>query len=351
MIVDLSTRRLGNLGAPALSTILPPQWPITGDPAYNIQYINNWYQQAIPHLNAWATDFFAALRGMGFTIQMITTPETWYASPTSWAYEFNVIKDGFTYRANLQPVNAMQNSSDAFAQYIAQKWAQEKSIAQAAASTPSVTQTSTPQTQIQTSTPTTQTSTPQTTTSTQTSTTTQNSSASTPQTTTSYVRSANIQMPQGAVVGAPWTITVMGAPNQPVSVAAWQDGKSLGETTYGQTDANGRFTKSGTFTAETVGVWVETWKVAGTPVGTITFTVMPEALTTAQPTSSSSSQSPSPAIVSVGTPTGADTPHTDQTATKPAVGMPDVPPWYERIPIWAWALAGAGALFFMRDRR
>lgn len=326
------------MGSPALNTILPPQWPVTGDPRYNIEYINNWYAQAIPHLNAWASDFFNALRAMGFTVQMITTPETWYSCPTCWAYEFNVVKDGFSYRAALQPVNAMQYSSDAFAQYIAQKWAEAKS--QAAAS-------QTASTPVSTSTPSTPTSS------------TPSTSSSTPATSgtssQSVVRSATIFAPRGYTVGSPWSIVVMGAPGKAVSVAAWKDGRSLGETTYGVTDSTGRFDLSGSFTPDTTGQWQEIWKVGGEPVGTVSFTVLPApgpSDAPATPVKTSAMPLPPAQVVSVGTPASPGAPGAPGTpgATQPAVGMQG-DPWYKRIPVWAWALAGAGALWMMRDRR
>lgn len=147
----------------------------------------------------------------------------------------------------------------------------------------------------------------------------------------------------------------MGAPGKPVSVAAWQDGRSLGETTYGVTDANGRFDHSGYFTPETVGRWQEIWKVGGEPVGTVSFTVLPAAGPTDAPqtpaTNTALPQMPSQ-VVSVGTPASPGAPGAPGTpgAAEPAVGMQG-DPWYKRIPVWAWALAGAGALWMMRDRR
>lgn len=337
------------MGSPALNTILPPQWPVTGDPRYNIDYINNWYAQAIPHLNTWASDFFNALRAMGFTVQMITTPETWYSCATCWAYEFNVVKDGFSYRAALQPVNAMQYSSDAYAQYIAQKWAEAKSQAAAAAQTPAAPP---PASSTPASIPTQTSSTPVSSSAPVSS--TQPAAPSTPAS-QSVVKSATVFAPSGYTVGSPWSIVVMGAPGKAVSVAAWQDGRSLGETTYGVTDANGRFEHSGRFSAETIGRWQEIWKVGGEPVGTVTFTVLPAAGPTDAPqtptTNTAVPQTPTQ-VVSVGTPAS--------PAAPGAPGMPGMTPhvvdmqgdpWYKRIPVWAWALAGAGALWMMRDRR
>jgi len=347
MIVDLSARRLGTLGAPALNTILPPQWPTSGDAGANITYINNWYQQAIPHLNAWAADFFQALRNMGFTVSMITTPETWYACSTCWAYEFNVTKDGFTYRAALQPVNAMQYSSDAFAANVARSWEQERSMAQQPAPAYSYTPPPSTATSSPTSAPT------------QTTTTTQSVPISAPASSpaTGSVKSASLIAPQGTQVGSPWTIVVMGPPGSPVSVAAWQDGQSLGETTYGRTDAQGKFTLSGTFTPETVGTWTEIWKVAGQAVGTITFTVMPAQVnsspttSTAQPSAASTSPpTPAPArTVSVGVPSVAS-PRPATAAPAPAEPA-TISTWYKSVPTWAWVAAGAGLLFLMKERR
>lgn len=75
------------------------------------------------------------------------------------------------------------------------------------------------------------------------------------------------------LVGDSWTLTVTGAPNQPVSVSATQNGKALGTTPMGNTDSNGRFTITGAMDASTVGAWVETWIVGSTSSAPVPFQV------------------------------------------------------------------------------
>src|ERR1700678_999292 len=64
-------------------------------------------------------------------------------------------------------------------------------------------------------------------------------------------------------VGDSWTLTIVGPPNSPVSNTASQNGVSLGTTGYGSTDADGKFSLTGTFPASTIGAWVEQWMVGG----------------------------------------------------------------------------------------
>lgn len=147
----------------------------------------------------------------------------------------------------------------------------------------------------------------------------------------------------------------MGAPGKAVSVAAWKDGRSLGETTYGVTDPSGRFDLSGSFTPDTTGQWQEIWKVGGEPVGTVSFTVLPAPGPSDAPETpvKTSAMPLGPAqVVSVGTPASPGAPGAPGApSTQTTAGGQDAEPWYKRIPVWAWALAGAGALFMMRDRR
>jgi hypothetical protein len=75
-------------------------------------------------------------------------------------------------------------------------------------------------------------------------------------------------------VGTEWLIYVYGAPNQPVSVHAWQNGKDLGTSQVGQTDASGRFELKGSFDPGTIGNWEEIWYVGGQEAGRIAFRVV-----------------------------------------------------------------------------
>lgn len=76
-------------------------------------------------------------------------------------------------------------------------------------------------------------------------------------------------------VGKSWKVTVTGPANQPVSVKAWQDGKDLGQTTYGTTSLDGVFELSGNFDSSTPGSWVQHWYVGSNYAGSLTFFIPP----------------------------------------------------------------------------
>jgi len=63
-------------------------------------------------------------------------------------------------------------------------------------------------------------------------------------------------------------------PGAAVEVEAYQDGRSLGRTRYGQTDAQGNFILTGTIGREHVGHWREIWHIGSAAV-TIEFDVQP----------------------------------------------------------------------------
>jgi hypothetical protein len=78
-------------------------------------------------------------------------------------------------------------------------------------------------------------------------------------------------------VGDSFRATITGAqPGAAVEVEAYQDGRSLGRTRYGQTDAQGNFSLTGTIGSEHVGHWREIWHIGSAAV-TIEFDVQPAA--------------------------------------------------------------------------
>jgi len=78
-------------------------------------------------------------------------------------------------------------------------------------------------------------------------------------------------------VGDSWQLTIKGAPNQPVSGSASQNGNSLGTTSYGSTDSTGTRVLTGTMDPTTVGNWAELWTVGASPAPVLNFTVAPAA--------------------------------------------------------------------------
>jgi hypothetical protein len=68
-------------------------------------------------------------------------------------------------------------------------------------------------------------------------------------------------------VGDSWIITISGAPANAVVKEH--------TTPFGNTDVNGNWSKSGTFTNDVVGNWQEVWSVGGVVVGNWNFNVLP----------------------------------------------------------------------------
>lgn len=82
-----------------------------------------------------------------------------------------------------------------------------------------------------------------------------------------------------------YIVQISGAtPNQPVTAAATQNGKSLGTTPFGNTDTAGNFSISGTMSTDQIGNWVEVWMVAGLQSGTASFSVIQSPGATPAPT-------------------------------------------------------------------
>jgi hypothetical protein len=78
-------------------------------------------------------------------------------------------------------------------------------------------------------------------------------------------------------VGDNFSLVIRGAPGQPVSGTATQNGTSLGTSQYGTTDQSGVKSITGTMGVANVGSWSELWTVgaAGAPVLNFTVTAAP----------------------------------------------------------------------------
>lgn len=73
--------------------------------------------------------------------------------------------------------------------------------------------------------------------------------------------------------GDTWTITVHGAPNQPVDVDGIHPDGTPARNTMGTTSSAGDFVLQGTIDSSAIGNWQEQWFVGGQSVGSINFTV------------------------------------------------------------------------------
>lgn len=74
-------------------------------------------------------------------------------------------------------------------------------------------------------------------------------------------------------VGDQWTLTVMAGPGLPLVITASQNGQSVGTSTLGTTDANGRFVLSGSWSAANAGTWSEQITAGGQSLPPLNFTV------------------------------------------------------------------------------
>lgn len=72
--------------------------------------------------------------------------------------------------------------------------------------------------------------------------------------------------------GDNWTLRISGAPNSAVSGSATFNGRDMGSSVFGNTDASGKLSIRGQFGAAEVGTWFERWSIAGLSE-TISFTV------------------------------------------------------------------------------
>lgn len=88
---------------------------------------------------------------------------------------------------------------------------------------------------------------------------------------------SNLSRPSAGLsfqVGDQFQISITNAPpGAHVVIAATQNGKDMGSTSYGQIGADGSFSLTGTLDASTVGFWTEKWTVGGLPVNSVSFTV------------------------------------------------------------------------------
>lgn len=131
--------------------------------------------------------------------------------------------------------------------------------------------------------------------------------------------------------GDTWKVKISGAtPGGQVQGGGGNNGVNT-STPYGPTDSNGNWERSGTFSANDVGQWQETWSVGGVPSGSFGFTVNPG--TPAVVTSGGT-------VATVGPP-AETTPGAAVSSILPAgFSLSDVP-W------WGWVVvAGVGFMAF-----
>lgn len=153
------------------------------------------------------------------------------------------------------------------------------------------------------------------------------------------VQLANLSRPgQPFQVGDKFRVTVTGAANQPVSVTATQNGRAMGTTTYGATNASGVFQLEGQMAAEHVGDWVETWHVGTDSTAELTFSV----------TAAGAAGGGGGTSTSTGGGGGA----ADQTGYT-TTGLLETlkKPVFDGIPLWGVIAAGAGVAAFLFSGR
>ncbi len=159
-------------------------------------------------------------------------------------------------------------------------------------------------------------------------------------------------------VGDGFTLSVVGAANSPVTGSGTQNGVSKGTTPYGNTDGSGRFSISGTMTADTIGSWTEVWTVGGVPAQQLSFSVSAKPSATPAPTGGGSTQTSSTPPASTSTSSSTSSMSTNSTATG---GSSDIMSWFTKssvccganfsVPNWVVVAAVAGvALWFMSSR-
>lgn len=146
----------------------------------------------------------------------------------------------------------------------------------------------------------------------------------------------NNTRPGGALrVGDNWTLKVSGSPNSPVTASATQNGRDMGTSNFGTTNAAGELTVKGTFDAGNVGAWVQTWKVNGMS-GVLNFNVAAAASTSGS-TGGNTNQGY----------TGTD----KETGKDPATPGFDWEQEYFGLPVWMWGVGGLGAMWAFRGGR
>jgi hypothetical protein len=76
--------------------------------------------------------------------------------------------------------------------------------------------------------------------------------------------------------GDTWNLSIIGPPNAPVTIVAAQNGTPVGGgvvTQLGMTDASGRFSLNGSWSAANAGAWSEQIMVGGVPAAPLNFSV------------------------------------------------------------------------------
>lgn len=134
--------------------------------------------------------------------------------------------------------------------------------------------------------------------------------------------------------------------NQPVSVMASQDGRSLGTSVVGHTDANGSFELEGVMDPSTVGTWNEVWSAPGGYTG---YPTNPPQVPLSQPVSFVVVGPPTPASTGGGgvQPPPPPPPNSDGGGIQksPVAFAIPVLPW------WGWLAIGGGVLLLVGGGR
>jgi hypothetical protein len=153
----------------------------------------------------------------------------------------------------------------------------------------------------------------------------------------------------GLQVGDTWRIDITGPPNSPVAVTSTQNGKSLGTTPMGKTDASGRYSLTASADASTVGDWREMWTVGTAAAPLLAFTVAAASAQTSGGGSSAGAPAGSGSGSGAGSGSGSTPPAAPATVPFSFLSS-SLTLFGLQVPIWALAAVGAGLIFLPRGR-
>lgn len=171
--------------------------------------------------------------------------------------------------------------------------------------------------------------------------------------------------PTNVHVGDIYQVKISGAaPNSTVTASSTQNSNSNGTNSFGNTDSYGNFVIGGTFTAASLGTWIETWYVGGSIVGSFGFNVLSaQTQSTQQQTSASGSGASQTNYTTTNAnsqTSGSNQQYNTPTTTTQGQSNPQttVPGFFTStmdiggmsIPVWALA-AGTLALVMMMGKR
>jgi hypothetical protein len=156
----------------------------------------------------------------------------------------------------------------------------------------------------------------------------------------SYRKDVQLLAPDGYRTGGRFTMKIWGSPGQTVEIEAWQNGQSHGRSAFGTTDASGYYEISGSWLPEHAGRWQENVYVGGEVVGRLDFELANPAQTeqpgnvTVTPELPEANQPPQPGSGTPGTGGGTMTPGV--VPPPPSGGFP-----------WLLLVGGGLALFLL----